>query len=199
MPVLACQEHDVGLLPSLMTLRFLVSHPRSFRAKVKPSQWTQEYRAAMKSHIRTKGPTFPARLRGPRAAGRVLDSIKNITSELEDLQADIYSRMGGPIEMLEGFSRRERESAERALSDFKLALDQLRYVLWLSLEPRRGELPEKETAARTETPARLAPPEEPSAEAPTSASFFDRLDVVIEAYMNKNAASGSATRKRLKN
>jgi hypothetical protein len=144
------------------------------------------------------------RFRGPRAASRVLDSIKNITSELEDLQAEIYNRMGGPIEMLEGFSRRERESAERALSDFKLALDQLRYVLWLSKEPRTGELPEKETTARTETRAPrsevgLAPPEDSSAQAPTSASFFDRLDVVIEAYMNKNAASGSAPRKRLKN
>src|SRR5215831_231943 len=158
----------------------------------------------MKSHIRTKGSTFPMRLRGPRAAGRVLDSIKNITSELEDLQAEIYNRMGGPVEMFEGFSRRERESAERAFSDFKLALDQLRYVLWLSLEPRPGELPEKETVSRTETnrPAgqvSLEPPEKPAAEAPTSASFFDRLDVVIEAYMNKNASSGPAPRKRLKN
>jgi hypothetical protein len=158
----------------------------------------------MKSHIRTKGPTFPTRLRGPRAASRVLDSIKNITGELEDLQAEIYSRMGGPIEMLESFSRRERESAERALSDFKLALDQLRYVLWLSREPRATELPEKEVTAQTELRAprsevRLAPPEEPSAEAPTSASFFDRLDVVIEAYMNKSTPPDSPPRKRLKN
>src|SRR5215471_16800354 len=104
----------------------------------------------MKSHIRTKGTTFPMRLRSPRAAGRVLDSIKSITGDLEDLQAEIYSRMGGPVEMLEGFSRRERESAQRALSDFKLALDQLRYVLWLSLEPRPGEFPEKGTMSRTE-------------------------------------------------
>lgn len=157
----------------------------------------------MKSHIRTKGSTFPMRLRGPRAAGRVLDSIKSITSELEDLQADIYSRMGGPVEMLEGFSRRERESAERAISEFKLALDQLRYVLWLSLEPRPGELLEKGTMSRTETnppgQVSLEPPGKPPAEAPTSASFFDRLDVVIEAYMNKNASSGAAPRKRLKN
>jgi hypothetical protein len=158
----------------------------------------------MKSHIRTKGPTFPTRLRGPRAASRVLDSIKNITGELEDLQAEIYSRMGGPIEMLESFSRRERESAERALSDFKLALDQLRYVLWLSWEPRPAELPEKETTARTDpspprSEARLVPQEGSSAEAPTSASFFDRLDVVIEAYMNKNTPPDSAPRKRLKN
>jgi len=157
----------------------------------------------MKSHIRTKGSAFPMRLRGPRSAGRVLESIKSITGELEDLQAEIYSRMGGPTEMLEGFSRRERESAERSLNDFKLALDQLRYVLWLSLEKRPAELSES-TSPRAEmklpnSEGRLVPPAKSSAEPPVSASFFDRLDVVIEAYMNKNAPSGSAPRKRLKN
>jgi hypothetical protein len=161
----------------------------------------------MKSHIRTKGPIFSMRLRGPHAAGRVLESIKNITCELEDLQAEIYNRMGGPGEMLQSFSPREREAAERALSDFKLALDQLRYVLWLSLEPRSAEaqtnhvpVPAAEgKRSNAKSGVRLAPPRgESSTDAPTSASFFDRLDVVIEAYMSKNTPADSASRKRLK-
>jgi hypothetical protein len=132
-----------------------------------------------------------------------LESIKNITSELEDLQAEIYNRMGGPAEMLEAFSRREREGVERALSDFRLALDQLRYVLWLSLEPPSAKLAEKDGVAAGETSdprgdARL-PQEKSSADEPVSASFFDRLDVVIEAYMNKTTPSDVAPRKRLKN
>jgi hypothetical protein len=133
----------------------------------------------------------------------VLESIKSITSELEGLQAEMYGRMGGPVEMLEGFSEREREGAERALNDFKLALDQLRYVLWLSLGPRARALREKDEPAPAETghpgEVRLAPPRpKSSADAQTSASFFDRLDVVIEAYMSKNTPSGSAPRKRPK-
>jgi hypothetical protein len=157
----------------------------------------------MKSHIRTRGPIFSMRLRGPHAAGRVLESIKSITCELEDLQAEIYSRMGGPAEMLDGFSQREREGAERALNDFRLVLDQLRYVLWLSLEPQAGGLPAKDVPADVgHGHGKAAPPtprSKPSVEAPTSASFFDRLDVVIEAYMSKNTPPGSASRKRLKN
>jgi hypothetical protein len=166
----------------------------------------------MKSHIRTKGPIFSMRLRGPHAAGRVLESIKNITCELEELQAEIYNRMGGPAEMLEGFSLREREPAERALSDFRLALDQLRYVLWLSLEPKsRGALETGDTLAkdtpaqaegdgRPHTPAdvRLSPPRGKSSEqAPTSASFFDHLDVVIEACLSKDTAAQAVSKKRL--
>jgi hypothetical protein len=164
----------------------------------------------MKPHIRSKGPVFSSRLRGPHAAGRVLESIKNITSELENLQAEIYSRMGGPAVVLEGFSSRERGAAERALSDFKLALDQLRYVLWLSLEPQAREAGETR-AEGMPVPAddrshpqaagdmRLLPPRvKPSEQATTSASFFDRLDVVIDAYMGKNTPPYSAPRKRVK-
>ncbi|HMF92464.1 MAG TPA: hypothetical protein VKL40_17610 [Candidatus Angelobacter sp.] len=162
----------------------------------------------MKSHSRTKGPIFSMRLRGPHAAGRVLESIKKITGELEDLQAEIYSRMGGPGEMLESFSSREREAAQRSLSDFKLALDQLRYVLWLSLEPhtrQTGEARTSEILAPAEeskgqhSGKRAVPPRvESPAEQATSASFFDRLDVVIEAYMRKNTPADSAPRKRVK-
>jgi hypothetical protein len=153
---------------------------------------------------------FSTRLRGPHSAGRVLESIKNITSELESLQAEIYGRMGGPGEVLEGFSVREREAAERALSDFKLALDQLRYVLWLSLEPQpreTGETPAKRVPVSVdERPrlqaagdARLSPPRvNPSQQTATSASFFDRLDVVIDAYMGKNTPPDPAPRKRAK-
>jgi hypothetical protein len=108
--------------------------------------------------------------------------------------------------MLQSLSPREREAAERTLSDFKLALDQLRYVLWLSLEPqarqtrqaRTNELPvpaEDSKRQHTSSGKGVAPRVESSAE-PASASFFDRLDVVIEAYMSKNKPPDSASRKR---
>ena len=160
----------------------------------------------MKPHIRNKGPFLSTRPCGA-STGRVLASIRNITSELEDLQAEIYSQMGGPVEMLQRLSQRERESAERALSDFKVVLDQLRYVLWLSGEPASHELPKTDVPARVETTrspqptsnARSAPQRHKSSdEAPTTASFFDRLDVVIEAYMKKNETAGNAPRKRPK-
>src|SRR5262249_19540833 len=65
--------------------------PWRFRAKVRTSRLThpKNTKATMKSHSRTKGPIFSMRLRGPHAAGRVLESIKKITGELEDLQAEI--------------------------------------------------------------------------------------------------------------
>ena len=160
----------------------------------------------MKSHIRSKGPLFSTRLRGAHAE-RVLAGIRSITSDLEELQTEIYNQMGGPAEMLQRLSQRERERAERALSDFRLVLDQLRYVLWLSAEPRSRDLPKQDTPAQAETTRSLHPPSngrsapqppKSSDEAPTSASFFDRLDVVIEAYLNKSATAAAAPRKRPK-
>src|SRR6516225_5328139 len=76
-----------NLLPSLVTVRFLVSRSRLLCAMVMALAvgLGQGTRAKMKPHIRSKGPVFSSRLRGPHAAGRVLESIKNITSELESL------------------------------------------------------------------------------------------------------------------
>ncbi len=160
----------------------------------------------MKPNIRSKSPVFSARPGGPNAAGRVLQSIQNITRELEDLQMEIYSRMGGPVEMMQGFSPRERDAAQRSLNDFKLALDQLRYVLWLSTDPPMSENPApagaKEASPQhgnNEAGLAPAPPHhDVSTDAPTSASFFDRLDVVIEAYLKSNTPTHSSSRKRPK-
>jgi hypothetical protein len=160
----------------------------------------------MKPRIRIKTRSiFPIRPRGSHAAGRVLESIRNITQELEDLQAEIYGRMGGPAELLQGFSMRERDTAERSLSDFRLALDQLRYVLWLSSEPSTGKTDSPanvpESGRLTEVRVTPAPRRDSASlpsDSPTSASFFDRLDVVIEAYMNNNIPAHSSARKRPK-
>src|SRR5260370_1253178 len=66
---------------------------------------------------------------------RILRQIKTITSEIEALQTEIYSRMNKP----EGVTFKRRSPAEnaadaRVLAKFKVSLDRLRHVLWFYIE-----------------------------------------------------------------
>src|SRR5260370_32949909 len=66
---------------------------------------------------------------------RILRQIKTITSEIEALQTEIYSRRNKP----EGVTFKRRSPAEnaadaRVLAKLKVSLDRLRHVLWLYIE-----------------------------------------------------------------
>src|SRR5262249_15769160 len=67
-------------------------------------------------------------------------------------------------------------------------------------EARTSEIlaPAEESKGQHSGKRAVPPRVESPAEQATSASFFDRLDVVIEAYMRKNTPADSAPRKRVK-
>ncbi len=139
---------------------------------------------------------------------RILRQIKTITSEIEALQTEIYSRMNQP----EGVTFKRRSPAEnaadaRVLAKFKVSLDRLRHVLWFYIEQlavqaemnvrwepldlERDRLPDAGRVASTQTSKR--DPSDP----PPPGSFFERLDVVIDTYM-KAAPTQSNAKKRAK-
>jgi len=129
-----------------------------------------------------------------------LDRIKIITGELETLRADLHQQIRKPQSLTE-FAGEAAEGTPLALSQFKAALDRLRLVLWSYLEqvPEDGEAAAAgDSRALRSSPTLFRgqyPPPTPSS-APVS--FFDRLDVVIDAYMKKNETQTPAARKRTK-
>jgi hypothetical protein len=156
----------------------------------------------MKAHSRTKDrPTLPRPQEAPNA-DRILNRIRTVTRELEDLQAEIHHRVTQGTEPSQSGS--DDSSRARLLGEFKITLDRLRRVLWSYLDqvtsqPVAGvkhELQEPIPLHRVHysqsTPA--------VASGAPSGSFFDRLDVVIDAYMKNTATRGeSGPRKRAKN
>lgn len=132
-------------------------------------------------------PSFRCELPSPE---HVLDRVKTLTGELEALQAEIYGQISEPTELLDRRTLLEQAGAAGVLNSFKFALDQLRSILWFC-EGGRGTVSdenmradrERELARANELLKALSPPGWTSAKAADSGSFFERLDRVIDNYM----------------
>jgi hypothetical protein len=134
-------------------------------------------------------------------ADRVLDRIRTITGELETLQADLNQQIRKP-QLLTEVAVEASGGTSLALSQFKAALDRLRQVLWSYLEqvPEGGQVAAEDIRALRGSPVLFRGQYPAVGLTPSSApvSFFDRLDVVIDAYMKKNEPLTPPARKRTK-
>lgn len=135
-----------------------------------------------------------------------LERIQAITRELAVIQAEMHSRLAAPAR---GQSSRffSDGAAFEALNLFKAELDQLRRILWFYIEeaakkpaPATDQEEQDRRLERVTGLLRALPPQS-SATAPAGApsgSFFERLNVVIDTYLQekKPAESEAKTRGR---
>jgi len=151
-------------------------------------------KAEMKAERARRRSTLPMRSQQVAAADRVFDRIKTLTGELEALHADLH-----------GQAKQRGDTAfdTRALTQFKGALDQLRRILWSYQDQSeviqtRAELPRPhlDFANRADLLEVSHPQGTSPAHSGEPGSFFDRLNVVIDAYMQRNEAGSPAGRKR---
>lgn len=122
---------------------------------------------------------------------RVLERIKNINWELEAIQSEM--RLDDPKSAVARQFFGEDQSAIEVLASFKNALDGLRRTVWSCLEDSSG-VPAREQAHRlqrmTELMRRISPP--PTVPAVTqSGSFFERLNLVIDNYIETRPLRGA--------
>lgn len=123
----------------------------------------------------------------------VLERIKTITGELEALQGEIYGQITDPSELLARRSLLEHAGSALVMEKFKISLDHLRSILWFCADgtadsPRSAYLAddrERQLARAAELLNALAPGGFPPASAHESGSFFERLDRVIDNYMEE--------------
>ncbi|HEY6274099.1 MAG TPA: hypothetical protein VIX19_19125 [Terriglobales bacterium] len=150
----------------------------------------------MKPHT-IKGRTkSPAELGSLSPAEHVLERIQSLTAQLEAMQSELYGQITAPAEMLERRMLLEDRSSAQVFEQFRTALDQLRSILWLSTEQaavdptnsqRRhqlaragGLLSTLSAHSRADASSRRQPRE--------AVSFFDRLDRVIDTYMQEGGS-----------
>jgi len=130
----------------------------------------------------------------PQIKNAVLHRIRNISGELEAIQAEMHSVLTQRTHENKVAPLFEDADAVQVLNEFKAELDQLRRILWFYIEDAAG----KSAAAAPEQQAErllrvnellraLSPKPAPTAtvEYRPSASFFERLDVVIDTYMQE--------------
>ncbi|HMC31328.1 MAG TPA: hypothetical protein VKL99_10885 [Candidatus Angelobacter sp.] len=144
----------------------------------------------------------------PKTKDAVLERIKTITRELEAIQAEMHGQL---TESADNKISRffEDSTAVQVLSHFKAELDQLRRILWFYIEAAAQETPtgmDQEQARRLERVTgllrALSPQPNIAPVGEQSGSFFERLNLVIDNYMQEKkpvaAESKAAPRKDLK-
>jgi hypothetical protein len=141
------------------------------------------------------------RLTFPANRDHIVKRIRIITRELENIQAEIYGRLGEGFEPDMGGFGHDHVSA-RALGQFRAVLDQLRNMLWFCAEGngegaartnglhREHQLAQATAMLRALAPtgsgpsSLLASPSTMNELRPQGPiSFFDRLDQVIDNYV----------------
>ncbi|HEU4414298.1 MAG TPA: hypothetical protein VFT65_05900 [Candidatus Angelobacter sp.] len=130
--------------------------------------------------------------RDPNAKNSIVLRIKKITHELELLQSEMHGQFTESSSKKTGIF--EDTSAAETLNSFKAELDQFRRILWFYIEQAAGS-PAKtiEHQPAPHGPQRvnevlraLTPqPSAPGVVEHVSGSFFERLNLVIDTYMQE--------------
>lgn len=132
----------------------------------------------------------------PNSRDTVLKKIQAITCELGALQSEMHAELADPGQGKTS-TFFEDGTAVEALNLFKAELDQLRRILWFYIEeaarrPRAGTNHEQQSRRLehvTDLLHAISPAVSPG-NAAESGSFFERLNCVIETYMDKKPATG---------
>jgi hypothetical protein len=147
--------------------------------------------------------------RQPQVKNALLHQIKNTTREIHDIQKEMHGQLTESSAGNRFPKFFEDEAAVQVLNDFKAEVDQLRRILWFYIEAATGDLAAAADHAQQEQRLQrvnellrtLAP--KPSGAAPAdenkrSISFFERLDVVIDTYMQEKKPIAPAQAKAAK-
>lgn len=139
----------------------------------------------------------------------LLHQIKNTTHEIHAIQKEMHGKLteSNTGNRLPKFF--EDEAAVQVLNDFKVELDQLRRILWFYIEAATGNVAATADHAQqdqrlqrvNELLRTLAPKDSRGAAADEnqrSISFFERLDVLIDTYMQEKKPVAPAQAKAAK-
>jgi hypothetical protein len=132
--------------------------------------------------------------RKPNTRGAIVQRIQAVTKELESIQAELTGPPG------ESSSLFDDAEAAQALNGFKAELDQLRRILWFYVEeaankpiPKSSAKPLHRVEQASPAQRKLALQSNGHSGAAEPAWFFDRLELVIESYMQKKPAAAETS------
>ena len=132
--------------------------------------------------------------RQPQIKNALVHRIKNITGEIHSIQAEMHGELNEPAGQSKLARFFEDENAVQSLNDFKAELDQLRRILWFYLEQASSQasasMNNEQQDTRLQRVNELLRTLAPAAKSTIagekvqpSVSFFERLDVVMDTYM----------------
>jgi hypothetical protein len=129
--------------------------------------------------------------RQPKRKDAVLERIQTFTRDLEAIQAEMHTQFAGP-DAFKKSTFLEDTAAVQVLCQLKAELDQMRRILWFYIEAaaqKPAANMDHEQARRLERVtgllSALSPQPGIAAGGEQSGSFFERLNVVIDTYMQE--------------
>jgi hypothetical protein len=142
---------------------------------------------------RTELPAESGRL---SPAEHILERIQTLTAELQAVQSEIDAQVSDPAEMLARRMFLLHQGSAQVLEQFRTALDQIRSVLWMCAEEaadftdpqRRHQLARAGGLLRTLAAKSRVDPSSSRRQPREAVSFFDRLDRVIDNYMQEGGS-----------
>ncbi|MGC2744522.1 MAG: hypothetical protein WA672_15205 [Candidatus Angelobacter sp.] len=148
--------------------------------------------------------------RQPQVKNALMHRIKNITGEIHSIQTEMHVELNEPASGSRLARFFEDENSVQLLNDFKAELDQLRRILWFYIEHAStqpsgamdSEQQDRRLQRVNELIRALAPPVKSAVitgeTIQPSVSFFERLDVVIDNYMQGKKPVGQVKAKAAK-
>jgi len=129
-------------------------------------------------------------------AEHVLERIQTLTAELQAVQTEIDGQVSDPAEVLARRTILQHQESAQVLEQFRTALDQIRSVLWLCAaeaadfaDPqRRHQLARAGAMLRSLSAGSSAQASTSHRQPRETVSFFDRLDRVIDNYMQEGGS-----------
>ena len=133
--------------------------------------------------------------RQPQIKNALVHRIKNITAEIHSIQAEMHGQLNEPASENKLARFFEDENAVQSLNDFKVELDQLRRILWFYIEQASAQpsaaMSNEQHDTRVQRVNELLRTLAPAKSTITgetiqpSVSFFERLDIVMDTYMQE--------------
>lgn len=151
--------------------------------------------------IVTNTSRIPAWRQPAGKAERILAQVKKLTSELHDLQTELYRELAEEDGRRRSHSALIAAPARDGLIELKAAADQLRRVLWFYVQNSSHACDSSQLAPEPDTRETLTLQEPfmqqgiPCPTGGASSSFFERLNLVIDGYMHQRGISTGKTPK----
>ena len=145
----------------------------------------------MNTKLTVKTPlNIPVWQRPADATQRILLQVTKLTRELNAVQTELYRELAEADGSLRQKSLLNSSAATDDLLALKIAADQLRRILWFYLEhsPEQNGTDGLSQATKLENDSArvsLAPQRQPEPQPAEPGSFFERLNLVIDGYMQQ--------------
>ena len=182
--------------PFFLIIRVRCLYLCTFASSPTASPYKMNTKITVKTFVNTT-----VRQQADDSSQRILQQVKKLTRELNVLQAELYTQLAEDDGTRQRRSVLAFPSATDDLRELKTAADQLRRIMWFYLDAHHQQtgsdaaFKQVESEGMAENRESLMQQHQPQPTPLEPGSFFERLNLVIDGYMQHSSIQGNRNRK----